>query len=84
MENRNQRVGLPTHEEAEAIIPVIRSEFGNAGVALKSLGEDPRGGVCASASVPDAKRDALVGALFAHGIAPVAIGADEWGFAVRR
>jgi len=84
MQRQQAVMALPTKVEAEKIIPIIRSEFGAAGIAAEGLGISSQGGVVARATVPAERKDALVCALFGHGIVPVEIRAGEWGFAVRR
>ena len=81
---REPKVELPTHEEAQKIIPVIKAAFAEAKIELRGIAESPMGGVVATATVPAEKRQGLGCELFGHGIVMVDVGPDYFGFAVRR
>lgn len=78
------KIEMPTHEEAEKIIPIIKTAFAEAKIELRGIAESPMGGVVATASVPAEKRQGLGCELFGHGIVMVDVGPDFYGFAVRR
>ena len=79
-----EKVEMPTHEEAEKIIPIIKTAFAEARIELRGIAESPMGGVVATATVPAEKRQGLGCELFGHGIVMVDVGPDFYGFAVRR
>ena len=78
------KIEMPTHEEAEKIIPIIKTAFAKAKIELRGIAESPVGGVVATATVPAEKRQGLGCELFGHGIVMVDVGPDYFGFAVRR
>ena len=78
------RVDFPTHEEAEKIIPIIKDVLERANVEIKVIGEHPKGGVMADATLPPEKKDALVSELFGQGIVMVEAPLGGLGFAVCR
>lgn len=78
------KIEMPTHEEAEKIIPIIKTAFVEAKIELRGIAESPMGGVVATATVPVEKRQGLGCELFGHGIVMVDVGPDYFGFAVRR
>lgn len=75
---------LPTHEEAEKIIPMIKEVFENAKVNLETIGEHPMGGVMAKAEIPEEKKEPIQNELFSKGIVLVEIERGTLGFAVCR
>lgn len=75
---------LPTHEEAEKIIPIIKAAFAAANVEIKTIGESPKGGVLADAVLLADKKDALVRELFSQGIVMIELPSGGLGFAIRR
>ena len=81
---RESKVEMPTHEEAQKIIPIIKTAFAEAKIELRGIAESPRGGVVATATVPAEKKHGLVCELFGHGIVMVDVEPDFFGFAVRR
>ena len=78
------KIEMPTHEEAEKIIPIIKTAFVEAKIELRGIAESPMGGVVATAMVPVEKWQGLGCELFGHGIVMVDVGPDYFGFAVRR
>ena len=83
MNGMQERIELPTGQEVEQVMGIIREEFARAGVTLDSLTERPEGGIIAKALMTTGVRMKLVNALFGHGILMVSLGGD-YGFAVRR
>ena len=81
---REPKVELPTHEEAQKIIPIIKAAFAEAKIELRGIAESPMGGVMATATVPPEKRHGLVCELFGNGIVMVDVQPDCFGFAVNR
>ena len=77
-------IEMPTHEEAEKIIPIIKTAFVEAKIELRGIAESPMGGVVATATVPAEKRQGIGCELFGHGIVMVDVGPDYFGFAVGR
>ena len=78
------KIEMPTHEEAEKIIPIIKTAFAEAKIELRGIAESPMGGVVATATVPAEKRQGLGCELFGHGIVMVDVQPDCFGFAVNR
>ena len=78
------KIEMPTHEEAEKIIPIIKTAFVEAKIELRGIAESPMGGVVATATVPAEKRQGIGCELFGHGIVMVDVGPDYFGFAVGR
>lgn len=83
-QRETRKPAIPTAEEVEAIIPIIRAAFAGQGIEMTSLGGHPQGGVMAVASMADAQKAALVGRLFEDGIVMAETQRDTFGFAVMR
>ncbi len=75
---------LPTAEEAERIMPIIRAVFAARGVEPEGLGIHPQGGVTATARPTEAQEAAITERLFGMGIVMARTPQGAFGFAVMR
>ena len=81
---REQKVELPTKEEAAMVMKRIREAFAAEAVELQKLVELTASGIWAQAVVTKEQKKRIANDLFGTGIVMIDLGPSAFGFAVRR